>query len=69
MEEIGSKYPDYLTTKEVAEWMRISEARVFTMCNQCQFPHIKMSKRRIRYPKQAIIAWMDARSQGEGIND
>ncbi|TFB08533.1 DNA-binding protein [Candidatus Marinimicrobia bacterium MT.SAG.2] len=69
MEEIGSKYPDYLTTADVAEWLRISEARVFTMCKQCQFPYIRLSKRRIRYPKQAIIAYMDARGQGEGVNN
>ena len=69
MEEKNSSLPELLTTKQVATFLQISESRVYTLCSQHQFPFIKVTKRRTRYSARAVIAWLDARSAGEGIND
>ena len=68
--EHNNPLPDLLTTKEVAQFLRISESRVYTLCSQHEFPHIKVTKRRTRYSARAVIAWLDERSvNSEGIND
>ena len=59
--------PDLLTTKEVAQFLRISESRVYTLCSQHEFPHIKITNRRTRYSARAIITWLDERTVGEGM--
>ena len=69
MSESSRSLPVLLTTKEVAEWLQVSKDRVYTMCSQHEFPHIKISNRRTRYSKDAIIAWLEERSVGEGINN
>ena len=69
MEEKNSSLPELLTTRDISEWLKISESRVYTLCSQHQFPFIKVTKRRTRYSARAVIAWLDARSAGEGIND
>ena len=54
-----------LTTKEVAVFLQISPQRVYTLCSTQKFPHIKVSSRRIRFDRDAVRDWLDARSQGE----
>jgi len=67
MSQNNNPLPDLLKTKDVARWLRISESRVYTLCSQHDFPHIKITNRRTRYSTRAIIAWLDERTVGEGM--
>ncbi|MCH8273079.1 MAG: helix-turn-helix domain-containing protein [Candidatus Marinimicrobia bacterium] len=51
-----------LTTKEVADFLQISESRVYTLCSTQNFPYIKISSRRIRFEGDAVKEWINDRS-------
>jgi len=54
--------PYLFTIPEVAEILRIGEARAYELAKQKYFPVIKIGSR-VRVPKQKFFEWMEKRSE------
>jgi len=55
-----------LTTRQVADLLQISPPRLYTLCACHEFPHIKVSSRRLRFDPCMIKKWLDSKSYGRG---
>ena len=55
---------DYLTTRELAEMLRIKERRVYDLVATGQIPHSKATGK-LLFPKDEIVAWV-AQSSNKG---
>lgn len=53
-----------MTTAEVARYLSVTEDVVQELTREGRIPHVRLTTRNIRYPKNAIDAWMldEARS-------
>jgi len=57
-DDIDLQLPELLTTKEVASWLGISQARVYSLCSTQKLPNIKISIRRIRFCVGDVKEWL-----------
>lgn len=53
--------PNMLTVAEVAGVLRLSRPRVYELIGQGVIPCVRISQRRIRIPRRAWEAWLQAR--------
>jgi excisionase family DNA binding protein len=47
------------TVKEAADLCGLSVDMVYELCRQGQFPHIRVSERRIIVPRRRLEAWLN----------
>lgn len=53
--EVG--LPHYLTTKEVAELLRVKERRVYELAGEGEVPHIRATGK-LLFPKEELLQWL-----------
>ncbi len=49
--------PDYLTIKELKQYLRVGNNRAYSLANTPGFPHLKFGNRKI-FPKAEVRAWV-----------
>lgn len=52
-----SEYPDAMTVKELASFLRVGERTVYEMLLQQKMPHIRIG-RQYRIPRAVVEQWM-----------
>jgi putative molybdopterin biosynthesis protein len=57
------RMPEYLTTKEIAELLRIKERKVYDLANSGSIPCTKATGK-LLFPRDAIEEWLERRSAG-----
>ena len=60
--EITAEAPLYLTTKEVADLLRVKERKVYDLAAADELPHRRITGK-LLFPRAEIMAWID----GEGV--
>ena len=60
--------PDYLTTREVAELLRIGERKVYDLVNTGRIPYTKATGK-LLFPKDEISAWLERNSSATKTPD
>lgn len=55
--------PDYLTTRELAELLRLKERKVYDLAASGAVPCTKVHGK-LLFPRQAVFAWLDNNSHG-----
>lgn len=53
----SDKYPDFLTRKQLCEYLHIGENRSYELSNRCDFPKVAFGNRYI-FPRQQVKEWM-----------
>lgn len=51
---------EVLTADQVADMLGICKQNVYELCRTNQIPHKRVSARRIVFPKQAILKWLNS---------
>lgn len=51
----------YLTVKELCEWIRLSRSTVYTLISENQIPHFKLGGK-ILFDREKIQNWIDSKS-------
>jgi putative molybdopterin biosynthesis protein len=59
--------PEYLTTREVAELLRLGERKVYDLAAQNAVPHVRAFGK-LLFPRAEITAWLAAERQGPAIS-
>lgn len=49
--------PDYLTVRELKEWLRIGTNKAYELANTKGFPHLRFGNRKI-FPKHEVREWL-----------
>ena len=49
---------EILTKKEVAEFLKVSEATIYRLTKRGELPAIRVSKRFLRYQKSDVLAFL-----------
>jgi excisionase family DNA binding protein len=52
----------FLTIPEVAGLLGVSQVRAYALAKDGFFPSVRLSERRIRVPRQAFEAWVQAKA-------
>jgi excisionase family DNA binding protein len=60
-------WPDYLTTREVAEYLRIKERRVYEMVRQRRIPCTRITGKWL-FPRALIDRWLAQHMDGEPVS-
>ena len=65
-----NELPDFLTPKEVQDFMRISQQTVYNLINSSGFPVLRVGKK-ILVPKADYVDWLKKNTVGSegGEND
>lgn len=58
--------PEYLTTKELAELLRIGERKVYDLATGGEVPHVR-AVGKLLFPRAEIIAWLNASRSGPQV--
>lgn len=59
----GERISTLLKTRDLADWLVVSEWRIYDLVRQNLIPHIRMG-RSIRFEKGAIKRWLEAGGTG-----
>ncbi|WP_321339320.1 helix-turn-helix transcriptional regulator [Breoghania sp.] len=59
-----SAMPSYLTTREMAELLRVKERKVYDLVAAGSVPHSRATGK-LLFPREAVLAWIE--SAGEGL--
>lgn len=62
--QLADQIPDYLDKRGVAAMLSVSTRTVSEMLARGDLPHVRLSKRCIRFPRQGILDAMAARTIG-----
>jgi excisionase family DNA binding protein len=62
LERAGGNSPAYLNKDQVAAMLSVSRRTVDAMLARGDLPHIRLSKRLLRFPRQAVLDALDART-------
>jgi predicted DNA-binding transcriptional regulator AlpA len=49
--------PDFLTIKELQQWLRIGQKKAYALANTPGFPHLKFGVKKI-FPKAEVREWL-----------
>jgi excisionase family DNA binding protein len=52
----------YITVKELCEWIRLSRSKVYSLISTKEIPHIKVGGK-ILFDKEKIQNWIDSQSK------
>jgi len=63
---MGGAWPDYLTTREVAEYLRVKERRVYEMVRQRGIPCTRVTGKWL-FPRALIDRWLAQHMDGEPV--
>ena len=55
--------PDYLTTRELADLLRIGERKVYDLAATGEVPHVR-AVGKLLFPRADVIAWLNASREG-----
>lgn len=55
-----------MTIPEVASFLKLSEAKVYLLCQSGEMPHIKLG-RNIRVWESELLAWLEKQAVKNGI--
>lgn len=58
--------PDYLTTRELAELLRIGERKVYDLAASGEIPHVR-ALGKLLFPRAEITAWLNASRAGPAV--
>ena len=58
----GDQYPDFLTHKELCQYLRIGHNRAYELSRTKGFPKVRFGNRNI-FPKQQVKEWMDRQAE------
>ncbi len=58
--------PDYLTTRELADLLRIGERKVYDMASNGEVPHVR-ALGKLLFPRAEVIAWLNASHAGPDV--
>lgn len=58
--------PDYLTTRELAELLRIGERKVYDLAASGEVPHVR-AVGKLLFPRAEIAAWLEAARSGPEV--
>lgn len=53
---------DFLTVKELCEWIRLSRAKVYSLVTEKKIPHAKVGGK-ILFDKEKIKVWIENQSK------
>lgn len=53
---------DFLTVKELCEWIRLSRSKVYSLLKDNKIPHAKVGGK-ILFDKEKIKVWIDNQSK------
>jgi len=59
---MGQDAPEYLTLPELCAWLKVRRATVYDWVHVGFIPHVKLG-RLLRFERQAILKWLDARAR------
>ncbi len=62
--EAAAEEPPYLTTKEVADLLRVKERKVYDLAAAGEIPHRRITGK-LLFPRAEIYAWIEGESQAE----
>lgn len=62
--EIKANPPEYMTVKELAAFLSISVAYVYTCMRQKQLPFLKIGGS-VRFQRDAVREWIETQNQAE----
>jgi excisionase family DNA binding protein len=57
--------PEMLTKKQAAAVMSLSTRTVDRLVARGDIPHVRFSKRCVRFPAKALVGWIEARTKGD----
>ena len=60
LEEAAGRQPRYLTTKEVAELLRVKERKVYDLAAAGEIPHRRITGK-LLFPSAEILTWIEGR--------
>ncbi|PTW58733.1 excisionase family DNA binding protein [Breoghania corrubedonensis] len=60
-----SPLPSYLTTREMAELLRVKERKVYDLVATGAVPHSRATGK-LLFPREAVLAWIESAGGGEG---
>ena len=66
METTQSNLPERMTTREVADFHRVTTRTIQNWRDKYGLRYIRINSRVIRYPRDAVIAWRQPHSQVNG---
>lgn len=52
---------DFLTVKELAEWIRLSKSKIYSLVAENKIPHVKVGGK-ILFVKSAILTWIESQT-------
>jgi excisionase family DNA binding protein len=58
---VGEKRPAYLTTREVADMLRVKERRVYDLAAAGEIPHRRVTGK-LLFPSDEIVSWIEGRT-------
>lgn len=53
---------DYITVKELCDWIRLSRSKVYLLVSQSKIPHIKVGGK-ILFDREKIKIWIENQSK------
>jgi excisionase family DNA binding protein len=54
--------PDYLTVKELRQWLRIGTNKAYQLANTPGFPCLKFGRKKV-FPKQQVREWLERQAR------
>lgn len=54
--------PEYITVKELSEWIRLSNSKIYTLIAEKKIPHAKVGGK-ILFDKEKIKEWIENQSK------
>lgn len=62
----SDQYPDFLTHKELCQYLRIGHNRAYQLTRIKGFPKVAFGNRNI-FPKQQVKEWMERQTERQGL--
>lgn len=66
--KIGGDFMDLITTKELMEWLNISENTAYNWRKYKGLPYIQITRKTIMYDKEKVKEWLESKGMGGAIN-
>ena len=54
--------PDYLTVRELGQYLQIGSNKTYELANTPGFPHLKFGNKKI-FPKDQVKDWLDKKAK------
>lgn len=63
---MSTPLPSYLTTREMADLLRVKERKVYDLVAAGTVPHSRATGK-LLFPREAVLAWIEHAGSGDGI--